>query len=119
MAAVLDSASGQRMLLAGTANLAQSTDDFRRSIGPVLEALEEQVTLLQLLGDGAGRARVAVRIGAEDSSDPLVETAVVATGYGPQRRAKLGVLGPTRMDYPQTMAAVRAVASYLSRSLPS
>ena len=62
---------------------------------------------------------MTVRIGAEDSSDPLVETAVVATGYGPQRRAKLGVLGPTRMDYPQTMAAVRAVASYLSRSLPS
>lgn len=120
VAALLDSASGRRMLLAGTANLAQSTDDFRRSIGPVLEALEEQVTLLQLLSEMEQDERgVAVRIGAEDSSDPLVETAVVATGYGPQRRAKLGVLGPTRMDYPQTMAAVRAVASYLSRSLPS
>jgi heat-inducible transcriptional repressor len=27
------------------------------------------------------------------------------------------VLGPTRMDYPNTMAAVRAVARYVSRIL--
>ncbi|HEV7166822.1 MAG TPA: heat-inducible transcriptional repressor HrcA, partial [Micrococcaceae bacterium] len=31
--------------------------------------------------------------------------------------AKIGVLGPTRMDYPNTMSAVRAVARYLSRIL--
>ena len=31
--------------------------------------------------------------------------------------AHLGVIGPTRMDYPATMAAVRAVARYLSRFL--
>ena len=28
---------------------------------------------------------------------------------------RLGLLGPTRMDYPNNMAAVRAVARYLSR----
>jgi len=42
---------------------------------------------------------------------------VVATGYGPDSAAKVGILGPTRMDYPTTMAAVRAVARYLSRIL--
>lgn len=116
--AMTETAAGQRMVLAGTAHLAQATDDFRQSIGPVLEALEEQVTLLQLLSEMEQDARgVAVRIGAERAGDPLGETAVVATGYGPDRRAKLGVLGPTRMDYPQTMAAVRAVARYLSKTL--
>jgi heat-inducible transcriptional repressor len=46
---------------------------------------------------------------------------VVASGYGAQGEvvARLGVLGPTRMDYPTTMAAVRAVASYVSRILGS
>lgn len=108
----------QRMVMAGTANLAQSTGDFARTIGPVLEALEEQVALLRLLSEMEQDERgIAVRIGAEDASDPLVETAVVATGYGPHDGAKLGVLGPTRMDYPSTMAAVRAVARYLSRVL--
>lgn len=108
----------QRMVMAGTANLAHSTGDFARTIGPVLEALEEQVALLRLLSEMQQDERgVAVRIGTEDTSDPLNETAVVATGYGPQLSAKLGVLGPTRMDYPNTMAAVRAVARYLSRVL--
>ena len=42
---------------------------------------------------------------------------MVAAAYGPGAAAKLGVVGPTRMDYPGTMAAVRAVARYLSRIL--
>nr|WP_209436265.1 heat-inducible transcriptional repressor HrcA [Kocuria subflava] len=116
--ALAASSSEQRMVMAGTANLAHSTGDFARTIGPVLEALEEQVALLRLLSEMQQDDRgIAVRIGADDASDPLVETSVVATGYGPQESAKVGVLGPTRMDYPHTMAAVRAVARYLSRVL--
>ena len=40
----------ERVVLAGTANLARVGTDFPLSIGPVLEALEEHVVLLQLLG---------------------------------------------------------------------
>ena len=49
----------------------------------------------------------------------LAEASVIASGYGSQGEvvARLGVLGPTRMDYPTTMAAVRAVARYVSRIL--
>ena len=105
-----------RMVMAGTANLARSTGDFHLSIGPVLEALEEQVVMLRLLSEMEQDARgVAVRIGTENAEGPLSEAAVVATGYGPQ--SKVGVVGPMRMDYPSTMAAVRAVARYLSRIL--
>ncbi len=43
---------------------------------------------------------------------------MIATGYGPDDAlASLGIVGPTRMDYPGTMAAVRAVARYVSRIL--
>lgn len=107
-----------RILLAGTANLARSTGDFPLSIGPVLEALEEQVVMLRLLSEMEYDARgISVRIGSENPHGALAEASVVATGYGPDARAKLGILGPTRMDYPTTMAAVRAVARYLSRIL--
>lgn len=109
----------ERIVLAGTANLARS-GDFARSIGPVLEALEEQVILLKLLSEMAeDLSGVGVRIGRETENDNLVETAVIASGYGGQGEvvARLGVLGPTRMDYPMTMAAVRAVARYVSRIL--
>jgi heat-inducible transcriptional repressor len=88
----------------------------------VLEALEEQVILLKLLSEmTADLSQVGVRIGHETANDNLSETAVVASGYGGQGEvvARLGVLGPTRMDYPTTMAAVRAVARYVSRILAS
>lgn len=107
-----------RMVMAGTANLARSNVDFPLSIGPVLEALEEQVVMLRLLSEMAQDPRgVAVSIGRENPYDGLAEASVVATGYGPDSAAKVGILGPTRMDYPTTMAAVRAVARYLSRIL--
>ncbi|MBK4121234.1 heat-inducible transcriptional repressor HrcA [Kocuria rhizophila] len=117
--AVLAAASDEhRLVMAGTANLARFSGDFPQSISPVLEALEEQVTMLRLLSAMQQDERgVAVRIGSEECDDPLAEASVVATGYGPHAASKVGVVGPTRMDYPTTMAAVRAVARYLSRNL--
>lgn len=110
-----------RVVMAGTAHLARSGIDFTRTISPVLEALEEQVVLLKLLSEMTEEDFVAVRIGEETQHDSLSETAIVATAYGggsvPQATAHLGVIGPTRMDYPSTMTSVRAVARYLSRIL--
>ncbi|SFV22334.1 heat-inducible transcriptional repressor HrcA [Micrococcus terreus] len=106
-----------RIIMAGTAYLARSTGDFPLTIGPILEALEEQVVLLRLLTEMEQDVRgLSVSIGSENSGS-LADTSVVAASYGPGSVAKLGVVGPTRMDYPGTMAAVRAVARYLSRIL--
>jgi len=110
----------ERIVLAGTAHLARSGTDFAGSIGPVLDALEEQVVLLNLLSEMSQDAGgVGVRIGRETHHQGLSETTVIASGYGGQGEvvARLGVLGPTRMDYPTTIAAVRAVARYVSRIL--
>ena len=118
----LDAEREERIVLAGTANLARSGPDFPQTIGPVLEALEEHVVLLKLLTDmGEGTDGVGVLIGSETAHVGLQETAVIASGYGSHGEvvARLGVLGPTRMDYPTTMAAVRAVARYVSRILNS
>ncbi len=116
----------ERVVLAGTANLARFGTDFPLTIGPVLEALEEHVVLLKLLGtlgadraDGMGHDAVAVRIGHENPHEGLTSTSVVSTGYaaGSEVVAGLGVLGPTRMDYPTAMSTVRAVARYVSEIL--
>ena len=110
----------ERVVLAGTANLARVGPDFTTSLGPVLEALEEHVVLLKLRGTAAEQGeQVAVRIGHENPYAGLQTTSMVATGYGAGSDlvAGLGVLGPTRMDYPTTMAAVRTVATYVSRIL--
>jgi heat-inducible transcriptional repressor len=110
----------ERVVLAGQANLARAGADFPRTIGPILEALEEHVTLLRLLGQlGDDPDLVSVRIGSENPVTGLQSTSLVSMGYGTgaERVASLGVLGPTRMDYPMTMASVRAVARYVSEIL--
>jgi heat-inducible transcriptional repressor len=114
MEALIDKAD-ERVALAGTANLTRSSVDFADSLRPILEALEEQVVLLTLIGEVRDPNTVTVRIGREHNVDALRSTSVVATGYGRGASALggLGVLGPKRMDYPGTMAAVRAVAKYV------
>jgi heat-inducible transcriptional repressor len=108
-----------RVAVGGAANLARFGEGFGGSIGPMLEALEEHVVLLKLLGEATSPSTVTVRIGHEGPVQELASTSVVSTGYGPgeEALASLGIVGPTRMDYPGTMAAVRAVARYVSRIL--
>jgi heat-inducible transcriptional repressor len=109
----------QRVVLGGTANLARFVQDFHGSIRPVLEALEEQVVLMHLLGEMGSQQPVMVRIGHENPHAGLASTSVVASTYSVEDEAvaRLGVVGPTRMDYPGTMGAVRAVARYVGRIL--
>ena len=109
----------ERVVVGGTANLARFGDGFDRSIKPILEALEEHVVLLKLLGESASAGAVTVRIGHEGPYQELSSTSVVATGYGPSDDSlgALGIVGPTRMDYPASMSAVHAVARYVSTIL--
>ncbi len=106
-----------RVVVGGVQNLTRFGDQFETTVKPVLEALEEQVVLLRLLGEAS--SDVKVRIGHENDHAGLSSTSVVASGYGMPHDvwAMLGVVGPTRMDYPSTMASVRAVARYVGRFL--
>lgn len=107
----------ERLVMAGTANLARDAGDFPTSLQEVLQALEEHVVLLKLMGSRAtlDEDTVAVSIGAENAFAGLRTTSVVTTTYSPA--GGLGVVGPTRMDYPMAMASVRAVAHYVSTIL--
>lgn len=105
----------ERIALAGTANLTRAAVlDFQGSLRPILEALEEEVILLKLFGE-VEPSVTRVRIGDENEISDLRATSVVSTGYGPGSTivGGLGVLGPTRMNYPGNIATVRAVARYV------
>lgn len=108
-----------RLVMAGAATLARREQDFRGSIHPLLEAIEEQVTLLRLMNEMAiGEQGIGVSIGTENAPFGLGEASIVASDYAaPGGTARVGVMGPTRMDYPSNLAAARAVARYLSRLL--
>lgn len=100
----------ERVVIGGTANLTRNALDFPRTLRPVLEALEEQVVLLRLLGEVNDPTTVHVKIGEENAVEGLRSTSVVTVGYG---AGALGVVGPTRMDYPGAIGSVRAVARYV------
>ncbi|WP_026454960.1 heat-inducible transcriptional repressor HrcA [Saccharomonospora iraqiensis] len=107
----------ERLVLGGTANLTRNVADFPNSLRQVLEALEEQVVVLRLLEAARNPGAVTVRIGEENEDEQMRSTSVVSIGYGSDEMllGGMGVVGPTRMDYPGTIAAVRAVANYVGR----
>ncbi len=109
----------ERLLMGGTANLTRNTADFGGSLRSVLEALEEQVVVLRLLAAQQDAGKVTVRIGHETEAEQMAGTSVVTTTYGNAGTVYggMGVVGPTRMDYPGTMANVAAVARYIGEVL--
>ncbi len=108
-----------RVMVGGASNLTRFALDFPDTVHPVLEALEEHVVLIKLLGEATRPTELTVRIGDENAYEGLRGTSVVSAAYGSGSRAlaSLGVLGPIRMDYPGTMAAVSASARYVGRIL--
>jgi heat-inducible transcriptional repressor len=113
----------ERLLMGGTANLTRNTADFGGSLRAVLEALEEQVVVLKLLAAQQEAGKVTVRIGHEaqaaSGAEQMAGTSMVSTTYGTIDTVYggMGVLGPTRMDYPGTIASVAAVAMYIGEVL--
>ncbi|MGO1771007.1 MAG: heat-inducible transcriptional repressor HrcA [Microbacterium sp.] len=108
-----------RLVMAGAATLAKREQDFRGSIHPLLEAIEEQVTLLRLMSEmRPDESGLSASIGRENAAFGLGEASIVASRYDAQvGSARVGLMGPTRMDYPSNLSAARAVARYLTRLL--
>ena len=105
----------ERLVLSGTSHASGAWADQPATLHGVLEALDEQVTLLRLLAALETPDAVVVSIGSENDDANLSTTALVSAGYGRGQTLMggLAVVGPTRRDYPVTMAAVRAVARYV------
>lgn len=84
----------------------------------VLSVLEEQYVVVTLLKDIVDRG-LNVAIGTETGVAPLAECSLVVAPYlvEGQPVGSIGVLGPTRMNYPQALAAVAVVSSRLGDRL--
>ena len=107
----------ERYLLAGTPNLTRNSITSRGiDLSGLLEALEEQVVVLNLLTRVPEVGNISVVIGEEHDDDQLRQASVVTTAYGTDGDVLggLGVVGPTFMDYSGTMSRVSAVAHYVS-----
>ncbi|HLP23167.1 MAG TPA: hypothetical protein VK139_03890 [Microbacteriaceae bacterium] len=116
LALIADPNSNQ-LLVSGAANLVRTENDFAGHIVSVLDAIDEQVIVLRLLAETARESDVAVSIGRENEQYGLHSSSIVSAGFGEAGVRRVGVLGPTRMNYTSNIVAVRAVARYLSQLL--
>ncbi|HEX9969370.1 MAG TPA: heat-inducible transcriptional repressor HrcA [Acidimicrobiales bacterium] len=123
VALALDSLRGphhdepDQVFVGGASRMAEAFDAVG-TVRQVLNTLEQQYVVVSLLEDVLGRG-LSVAIGAEHGLAPLSECAVVVAPYeveGEQAGA-IGVLGPTRMNYPQALAAVAVVSRRLGARL--
>ena len=110
----------ERMFLEGTSNIVHE-EKFAdlETVRQVIGALEHRRLLLEVLADALSTSLVSVRIGSENTLEEMQSCAVITARYGTEDQAlgSLGVVGPTRMDYRRTIAAVHEVASNLGRML--
>ena len=114
--AIGDEAEARPVYVGGTANMAaqfEAVDTVRE----VLTILEHQLMVVSMVRDLLGRG-LSVAIGSETGL-PLADCSVVVSPLivDGELAGSVGVLGPTRMDYPRTLAAVQVVSARLGDSL--
>jgi heat-inducible transcriptional repressor len=114
---VLVERASQRIFRGGTANILSSRyfSDLE-TVHEIVDALEHPMILSGMLTAASGAATLLVFIGQEVPVEQMRSCAVIFSPYeaGSDRQGSIGVIGPTRMDYPHTIAAVEAVARRLS-----
>jgi heat-inducible transcriptional repressor len=105
------------VFVGGTASMANAFDAVD-TVRSVLRTLEQQYVMVSLVRDILDRG-LSVAIGAEHGVEPLVACSVVIAPVfvEGEQVGTIGVLGPTRMDYPQALATVEAVSDRLGRRL--
>ena len=113
----MESMEADQVFVGGSPRLAESFDAVE-TVRSVLGILEQQLVVVNLLRDVLDRG-LSVAIGAEHGFEPLSSCAVVVAPVSLDGHdlGAVGLLGPTRMDYPRAMAAAHVVGERLGERL--
>ncbi len=105
------------VFLGGVSSMAAAFDAVD-VVRQVIQTLEQQYLVVTLVRDVLNRG-LSVAIGAEHGVEPLANCSVVVAPVvvDGQQMGTVGVLGPTRMDYPRALATVEVVSDRLGRRL--
>ncbi len=112
-----DATSVEELFSDGLLNVMEAPE-FAQSdkLRQVFTALENRTFLGELVGSVAGSGRIRVVIGAENPRAEMHDVSLVLAPYGRPGSALgvVGVLGPTRMSYPQAIGTVRFVSGLMN-----
>jgi heat-inducible transcriptional repressor len=106
-----------QVYVGGTSRMVSSFDALDQ-VRSILSVLEQQYVVVTLLRDVMDRG-MSVAIGTELGLEPLADCSVVVAPYQieGEQGGTIGLLGPTRMNYAQALAAVAVVGKRLGRHL--
>ncbi|MEZ5254513.1 MAG: heat-inducible transcriptional repressor HrcA [Microthrixaceae bacterium] len=109
--------SGRTLHIDGASNIAAAFD-ASDTLREVLSLLDQQMSVVTLIRDVLDRG-LTVAIGSETGVAPLAECSLVVAPFqvGGENAGAIGVLGPTRMNYQETLAAVAVVSNRLGHLL--
>jgi len=112
-----DDKDRDRVFIGGASRMASSFDAVAQ-VSEILQILEQQYVVVSLLRDVLDRG-LHVAIGTETGMQPLADCSVIVAPYvvDGETAGSIGVLGPTRMNYPQALAAVAVVSQRLGNRL--
>ena len=115
--ALQGSSASEPVFVGGASSMAHAFDAVD-TVRSVLRTLEQQYVMVSLVRDVLARG-LSIAIGAEHGVEPLAACSVVVRPVivDGEQIGTVGVLGPTRMDYPQALATVEAVSDRLGRHL--
>jgi heat-inducible transcriptional repressor len=112
-----DTAAIEELFSDGLLNV-MAAPEFAQSekLRRVFAALEDRAFLAHLVGGVAGSGTIRVYIGSENPAEEMADVSLVLAPYGQPGRAVgvIGVLGPTRMAYPQAIGTVRFVSGLMN-----
>ena len=112
-----DAAAVEEVFSDGLLNVMEAPE-FAQSdkLRQVFSALENRAYLGELVGSVAGSGRIRIVIGAENPRAEMHDVTLILAPYGRPGRALgvVGVLGPTRMSYPNAIGTVSFVSGLMN-----
>jgi heat-inducible transcriptional repressor len=112
--------SADKIYLGGVLNMLNQPEFHNvEKIKTILSIMEQEKLLCELLDESPGGEGVTVRIGGEIENWDIKECSMITATYSVSGRkiGKLGVLGPTRMEYAKVISVVDYLTKYLSQAL--
>ncbi len=109
-----------KIYLGGTAYILEQPEfNDLTKIKTVLNLLEQDKVLYEIMDNSDNQAEVDIIIGGENCLEEIKDCSFVIASYHLKGRpiGKIGVIGPTRMEYANVIGAVKYMADFLSNFL--
>lgn len=110
-----------KVYIGGTSNILNNPEfsDIERAkeFFSFMDHRENVSKMLSLLEDG--KNDISIKIGSENGVEEMKDTSIVVANYsvGDKMKGKIGIIGPTRMNYARVVSSLELINAQLSEML--